>query len=307
MTENSTPQNETPVEQEGAAAPDVVPIAPPVSATGTESAPAAAPTSVPSPGKGFALTALILGIAALLGVAIPILNIFSAILAIVGLILGIVALTRATAKGLPLSGTIVSGVALVLSLVFIVAYIAGFANAVNEVRNDSSVVEEDSTESDAQPEQDEAPAPELGTRENPAPLGTTIEVTELGEVVYELTMGPSTLDATALVLAANQFNEAPPEGFQYALIPVTVTYLGDESGLPWVDFTIEFVSAAGTTHTESDSFAVAPAPTFMDINDLYNGASGTGNIVILIPTENASAGTWSVSTLFGDPFFFAAE
>lgn len=270
-------------------------------------APAATPPVSPSPGKGLAITALILGIVALLGVAIPILNVFSAILAIVGLILGVIALTRASSKGLPLSGTIVSAVALLLSLVFIVVYISSFANVVNEVGNDTSVVEEEPTEQEAQPEPEEPAAPEVGTRENPAPLGTVIEVTEFGEVVYELTMGPSTLDATAAVLAENMFNEAPPAGFQYALVPVTVTYVGSESATPWFDLSIEFVSAAGTTHTESDSFAVGPAPSFIDINELFPGGTGTGNIVILIPSENAAAGTWAVSTIFGDPFFFAAQ
>ncbi|MBX9471087.1 DUF4190 domain-containing protein [Microcella sp.] len=276
---------------------------PPAVETPAYTAPVA---SASTPGKGMAITALIIGIVALLGVAIPVLNVFSAILAVVGLVLGIVALSKATSKGLPLSGVIVSGLALLLSIVFIVVYVTGFTNAVNDVRDDTSIIDEEQT--DAEPQAPEEPAEaEQGTRDNPAPLGTTIEVSEFGQPIYELTMGPSTLDATALVLAENQFNEAPPEGFQYALVPVTVTYIGDESGLPWVDFTIEFVSAAGTTHTESDSFAVAPAPTFMDINDLFTGASGTGNIVILIPTENAAGGTWAVSTLFGDPFFFTAE
>lgn len=261
----------------------------------------------PAPGKGLAITALILGIVALLGVAIPILNLFSAILAIVGLVLGVIALTRVTSKGLPLSGTIVSAVALLLSLAFIVVYIASLANVVNDIGNNSAVIEEAPTEQDAQPGSEDPAAPEIGTRENPAPLGTVIEVTEFGQAVYEVTLGASTLDATAAVLAENVFNEAPPEGFQYALIPVTVTYVGTESGTPWLDLSIDFVSAAGTSHTETDSFAVGPAPSFIDINELFPGGTGTGNIVILIPTENAAAGTWAVSATFGDPFFFAAQ
>lgn len=263
---------------------------------------AAAPPAA-TPGKGMAITALIIGIVALLGVAIPVLNVLSAILAVVGLILGIIALTKATAKGLPLSGVIVSGLALLLSLVFIVVYVAGFTNAVNDVRDDTSIVDDEQTE--AEPE---APAEsEQGTRENPAPLGTTIEITEFGEPIYELTMGPATLEANAAVLEANMFNEPPVAGFQYALVPVTVTYVGPETGTPWIDLSIQFVSAAGTTHTEGDSLSVAPAPSLFDINELFPGASGTGNVVILIPTDGAAAGTWSVSTLFGDPFFFTAE
>lgn len=268
---------------------------------------AAAPPAPPAtPGKGMAITALILGIVALLGVAIPVLNVLSAILAVVGLILGIIALTKATSKGLPLSGVIVSGLALLLSLVFIVVYVAGFTNAVNDVRDDTSIIDGEQTE--AEPEAPEAPAQsEQGTRDNPAPLGTTIEITEFGEPIYELTMGPATLEANAAVLEANMFNEPPAAGFQYALVPVTVTYVGTETGTPWIDLSIQFVSAAGTTHTEGDSLSVAPAPSLFDINELFPGGSGTGNVVILIPTDGAAAGTWSVSTLFGDPFFFTAE
>ncbi|WP_439565039.1 DUF4190 domain-containing protein [Microcella sp.] len=268
---------------------------------------AAAPPAPPAtPGKGMAITALILGIVALLGVAIPVLNVLSAILAVVGLILGIIALTKATSKGLPLSGVIVSGLALLLSLVFIVVYVAGFTNAVNDVRDDTSIIDGEQTE--AEPEAPEAPAEsEQGTRDNPAPLGTTIEITEFGEPIYELTMGPATLEANAAVLEANMFNEPPAAGFQYALVPVTVTYVGTETGTPWIDLSIQFVSAAGTTHTEGDTLSVAPSPTLLDINELFPGGSGTGNVVIQIPTDNAAGGTWSVSTLFGDPFFFTAE
>lgn len=289
MTEDNSPQ--TPE-----AAPATTPEAPAYTAA----------TVAPAPGRGLAITALIIGIAALLGVAIPVLNVFSAILAVVGLILGFVALSKATAKGLPLSGIIVSGVALLLSIVFIVVYIAGFANVVNDVNDGTSIVDE-------APADDEAAAPEepaeseQGTRDNPAPLGTTIEITEFGEPIYELTMGPAVLEANAAVLDANMFNEPPAAGFQYALVPVTVTYVGTETGTPWIDLSIEFVSAAGTTHTQGDSLSVAPSPTLLEINELYAGASGTGNVVILIPIENAAGGTWAVSALFGDPFFFTAE
>lgn len=297
MTDTSTPPSDQPTNQPTDAEP-----APTVSAT--TAAAAAAPAA---PGKGLAVTALILGIAALLGVAIPLINVFSAILALVGLVLGIVALTRSSSKGLPLSGTIVSGLALLLSVIFIAVYVAGFANVVNDARDDSSIVDEGGADAGSEEAPEEPAESDLGTRDNPAPLGSTIELSEFGSVVYELTMGPSTLNATEAVMAANMFNEAPPEGFQYALVPVTVTYLGDETGVPWLDLTIEFVTAEGTTHTESDTLVVAPEPTFMDINDLYNGATGTGNIVIAIPIENAANGTWTVSSFFGDPFFFTAE
>ncbi len=251
-----------------------------------------------------------MGIFAFIGAFIPFINYVSGVLAVVGIILGIIAITRKNKpKKAGVAGLIVSVIAMILSIVLAIAYTAGFVAAVDEALPSSNIQE---TEIAAPIEEGEESEPdagaEVGTRENPAPIGTTIEITTAGAPTYEVTLGAPTLDATALVLAENQFTEAPPEGFQFALVPVEVTYTGTETGTPWIDLRIEFVSAAGTTHTDADTLAVAPAPTFMDINELYPGASGTGNIVIAIPTADAAAGTWTVEPLFlGDKFFFAAE
>lgn len=263
-------------------------------------------------GKGLGIAALIIGIVAFLGFAIPVLNVLSALLAIVGLVLGILALRKASAKGVPLSGVILSGLALLLSVIFIVVYAVGFGAALNEAQNGSSVVDEEPAEDvvaeDEAVEQEPEPVePDVGTRDNPAPLGTTVEIVEYGDPVYEVVLGPATLDAADAVAEANMFNEPAPEGFQYALLPVNVTYVGAESGTPWVDLSIEFVSSAGTTHTEADVMAVAPEPTFMSINELYPGGTGTGNVVIAIPTDDAENGTWTISPRFGDPFFLTAQ
>lgn len=271
-------------------------------------APAAfvAPSAQKAPGNGLGITSLVLGIVALLGVAIPVLNVFSALLAVVGLVLGIIALARrAGSRGLSLGGTIVSGIALLLSVVFVVIYAVGLSAAIDDVTGDSVIIEEPAT-SEEEPAT-EPDAAEVGTRDNPAPLGSTLELSNFGEVVYEVTLGPATLNANEAITASNQFNEPPTDGFQYALMPVTLTYVGSETGTPWIDISIEFVSGAGTTHTASDSFAVGPAPTLFDINEMYNGATATGNVVIMIPMESAASGNWTVSSLFGDPFFFTAE
>jgi hypothetical protein len=269
-------------------------------------APPTAQLAAKSPRNGLGITALVLGLVALAGVAIPVLNNFSAFLAAVGLVIGIVAvIRRAGSRGLSLSGTIVSGIALLLSLIFIAIYAAGFNAVVEEVTGDGVIVEEPST-SGEEPATEPAAA-EVGTRDNPAPLGSTISFGALGDTTYELTFGPATLNANEAIAAANQFNDPPAEGFQFALLPVTMTYLGTETGVPWADLTIQFVSAAGTTHTTSDSFAVGPDPSLFDVNEMYNGATATGNVVIMIPIEGAASGTWTVSSLFGDKYFFTAE
>lgn len=146
------------------------------------------------------------------------------------------------------------------------------------------------------------PAAKLGTRENPFPIGTAVDSQN-----YQVTLGAPVLDNGAAVEATNEFNDPAPEGMSYATVPVTVTYTGPETGNPWIDLTIEFVSAAGTTHAQFDTSVVGPEPDITDINDLYPGASATGNVTIAIPVADAAAGRWTVSELFSDPVFFAAQ
>lgn len=274
--------------------------------TGMQYPPAAPPAK---PGNGVGIAALVVGIVALVGAFIPFINYVSGFLAAVGIVLGIIAVVRKNKpKKAGLAGLIISAIALILSIVLAISYTAGFIGAVDEAMPQSSLQEsEDEAAAPADEAETDASA-EVGTRENPAPIGTTVEITTGGAPNYEVTLGAPTLDATAIVAAANQFNEAAPAGFQYAVVPVTVTYVGTETGTPWIDLNIAFVSAAGTTHDEADTLAVGPAPTFTEINELYPGASGTGNIVIAIPTADAASGAWTVEPLFlGDTFFFAAQ
>jgi len=64
------------------------------------------------------VASLVVGILAILGAAIPLVNIISGILAIGGLILGIIGLTRAGARtGPAIAGTVISSVALVISII----------------------------------------------------------------------------------------------------------------------------------------------------------------------------------------------
>lgn len=261
--------------------------------------------------NGLGVASLILGILAFIGAFIPFINYGSGLLALVGLVIGAVALSRkGKSKGAAIGGVVTSAIAVVLSIILAIVYTAGFVAAVDSSLGTTAAQKADES-GQAPAEKDSAEdapaAAEPGSRANPAPLGSVVELSSAGAVEYEVTLGASTLLANDLVAAANQFNDAAPEGFQYAMVPVTVTYMGIGTGTPWIDLQVKFVSAAGTTHTSSDVSAVDPAPTMMDINELYPDASGTGNVVIAIPTADAALGTWTVSSLFGDSYFFTAQ
>jgi hypothetical protein len=90
----------------------------------------------------------------------------------------------------------------------------------------------------------------------------------------------------------------------YVLVPVTATYIGAESGTPWVDISVKFVTASGNTIEQA--FVVSPNE-FSDIAELYTGASGTGNLVFAMTPADLEDGVFAVSSLFGDPTFIAAK
>ncbi len=83
----------------------------------------------------------------------------------------------------------------------------------------------------------------VGTRENPAAIGSTVKGNEWTVVINSVT-----LNATDAVLAANQFNDAPDAGTEYILVNYTATYTGSDADGQMPAFVgIEYVTAAGVS------------------------------------------------------------
>jgi len=288
------------------------PTTPPAVPSAPQPAPMPDPAGSPVPveivkkGNGLGLASLIVGVIALIGSFIPFLNYATGVVAFVSLVLGVVALLlKGRAKAVAIAGTAVSVVALLLSIILAIVYTAGFIGAVADAG-----VKVGPSEVAVGPEAEPTPVAgeEQGTRTNPYPLGTSLSFTEAGAPFYDVTVGASTLNANDLVAAENQFNEPAPAGTQFAMLPLTVTYTGSETGTPWIDLGVDFVAADGTTHSSSDVFAVGPAP-LTALNELYTGGSGTGNVLVNIPSANAEQGTWllRVGFITGEEVFFAAQ
>lgn len=87
------------------------------------------------PGKGFAITALIMGILAIVNSFIPVINFVAYIFAILGIIFGIIGIVKKTGKGMAITGLVLAGVALILATTIN----AGTSTAINEVLNDDAV------------------------------------------------------------------------------------------------------------------------------------------------------------------------
>jgi hypothetical protein len=273
---------------------------------------AAAPPTPPTKSVkgGIATASLVLGILALVGAFIPFVNYVSGLLAIVGAVLGLVAVIQKNRRrGTALAGLIISIIATVLSVVLAITYTAGFASSVAQSvasSNDVTAAEPaDGAKADAA-ETDAKPADATGTRDNPAANGTLIAITAGGVPTWEITTGAPVLNANEALMAENQFNEAPPAGMQWAMLPLNMKYVGPETGNPAFDLTVEFVSAAGTTHKSYDYTAVTPND-LISVNEMYPDATASANVSIMIPTADAEKGTWTISTFLSDPYFLAAQ
>ncbi|WP_374947368.1 DUF4190 domain-containing protein [Agreia sp.] len=274
-------------------------------------APYAPGTISPKKGPGgLALSALIIGAVALIGSFIPFLNYVTGFLAFVGLVLGVIAIfLKARKKTLAIVASAVSLLALILSIVLSIVYTGLFFSSVSDtIESDYPSITSEPVEPDDDTSTGEQGAPvvgDVGSRENPAPLGSSIELAQLGEPTWQVTVNTPTLNADAAVAAENSFSDTAPAGTSYALLPVTTTYIGSETGFP-AYVQVAFEAADGTMYNQYDVLAIAP-DALDAISELTPGASATGNIAIAIPTSGVEQGFWVVSSLDGTKFYFAAQ
>lgn len=203
----------------------------------------------------------------------------------IGFILGIVSLfMKGKVKWQGITAIIVSVVGTIVGIIVFTVVVAtafndSFGGTDVGIGEEPAVVEE--AEGPVAPiEEEEAePAAEVGTRENPAPLGTPIEGQEWTVVINSVTFG-----ATDQILAENQFNEAPDPGTEYILINYTATYTGDDpEGMSAIFASVEYVTADGVTVTGFDKVVVGPDEIDV-ISTLYNGGSVTGNKALQVPS-----------------------
>lgn len=201
----------------------------------------------------------------------------------------------------------IAAAAVAALLVFGAGFTAGYEKAKDDVRSALqeafSGLDPDSSPMPTEEPVEEDSLSEVGTRKNPAPMGTTVIFSDNSGDLWEVTLSDPILNAADIIANENMFNDPAPEGLQYAMVTVTAKYVGKETGTPMWDLTIDFVSASGTTHTTGDFSAVVPN-ALMDVNELYPDAVGVGNIVIAVPTADVESGNWTVSAGYGNKKYF---
>lgn len=194
---------------------------------------------------------------------------------------------------------------LILSMVLVLALIAGLGVSGCSSSDGSGADVVSGTEEVDAPDAsgtDETAEPELGTKDNPLPLGTSARIGD-----WEVTVTDVVLNANDLIASTNEFNEPPVEGSQYVLVNVKGKYVGEESGTFWVDMAYKFLGAGGNTYDGTESMAVTPNP-IMDAGETFPGAEITGDLLYEVPSDQVEGGALIVEELmsFDDSRVFFA-
>jgi len=181
---------------------------------------------------------------------------------------------------------------------------SGDGDTIVESSDDSAA--EDSAESDSagseEAEGDDSGGDDsgVGTRGNPAPLGSVARVGD-----WEISVVEVNQDAAAVVAEENEFNDPPEDGFNFVLWNIEAEYVGEESGTLWVDTSWKVVGSDGNTFDES--CGVIP-DSVSDVGETFSGASIAGNDCVAVEASQLDGASILVEASFSfddDRTFFA--
>lgn len=144
---------------------------------------------------------------------------------------------------------------------------------------------------------------ESSTRQNPIPVGSTGKVGD-----YTVTVLSTTPDSSAEIAAENQFNDPPAPGRQFYMTRVQITYVGQESGTPWIDLNFQAVSQAGIGYTEFDNDCGVIPDSSNNLSDIFPGGTVEFNVCWAIDTADAESLVMYIEPLFSfgaDPLWFS--
>lgn len=222
-------------------------------------------------GKGLAMTALGVAVAALLLCWIPIVNNVVIFLGIIAFILSVIAYRRARqgkaeGRGMAFAAILIS----VLSVIGVFATQAYYGSVLDDL-GEAFESGADSTPSESDKEE-AAEAKTLGLGESARVGEYTVAVTKVNPT------------ANKVVARTNEFNE-PPKNGRYVIATLDVTYSGEEEGDPWADLASKFVGSDSKQYDSSACEAVVPDAA-VDVPTLNSGGQAKYKICYDVPPDS---------------------
>ena len=211
----------------------------------------------------------------------------------IGFILSLVALfLKGQPKRMAVAALIIT---IVGTIAGVVAFMSSAARAFDDAFSSGEITAAPAEPGTIETLEDTDGSANQGTRANPFPLGTTISNAE-----WEVTVNSVDLEAAKKVAAESEFNDEPDEGYTYALVNLTVAYVGEHSGSP-SSVRVNYVTGSGNVIDDWEKFVRVPDE--LNTNELYPGATTTGNIHFHVPLDDD--GVLRVAPgLFADEVFF---
>jgi len=138
----------------------------------------------------------------------------------------------------------------------------------------------------------------VGERSNPAPLGTPHDLTldtfgDADKSVWQITVTGPGSDITQAVLAENQFNEPPPDGYIFFGVPVELTLVeaNKEPLAPWINISFDILGPASLEIFDGYESSCGTIPNGLEVmTEVFAGGTLAGQICFAIPIEDAEAG-----------------
>jgi hypothetical protein len=249
------------------------------------------------PKKGMATAALVLGILAILGCLIPIINVFSLILALIGLVLGFLAFRKVkkdpvqfAGKGQAIAGIVLSVLA-ILGFIISNAILGAAVNSASEDPEVAAAVEElqESTAPEASAPVEEPAAPPAETEAPPAeeepsePAGAGVgEAVAVGDFEYNV----SGIECGVESIGPDGFGEEP-QG-QFCIVSLSVTNVGDSAETFFTD-NVVLLNDAGQEYSADDvaSLYIEGNDTFL--TEVNPGNTLEGSVAFDIPADATPA------------------
>jgi hypothetical protein len=129
------------------------------------------------------------------------------------------------------------------------------------------------------------PQAALGSRANPFPVGTEGKYDPAS--VWTFTGQATNPDATAEVIAGNQFNQSPPAGQTYVKTKFTIALANmpevANGADPGGSFRIAYVGNDGNTYQDQGCTPAAPEMNYGSLGTMYGDATATGVVCVIAP------------------------
>ena len=132
--------------------------------------------------------------------------------------------------------------------------------------------------------------PALGARQNPVPMGDTVEITTDDPTnAWEITVVGTTPDAWTVIQAENQFNDPPESGQQFYIARVRVRYLGTDSNSLISDVSFNAVGYRGVAYDTFDPGCGVIPDELDSFTELFTGGQIEGNECWQIASEDVDS------------------